>query len=38
MNGRGEVVGMNTAKIKGTEGISFAIPIEDVRRFIEVAR
>lgn len=38
LNGRGEVVGMNTAKIKGTEGISFAIPIEDVRRFIEVAR
>lgn len=38
LNGRGEVVGMNTAKITGTEGISFAIPIEDVRRFIEVAR
>jgi S1-C subfamily serine protease len=38
LNGRGEVVGMNTAKVKGTEGISFAIPIEDVRRFIEVAR
>ena len=38
LNARGEVVGMNTAKIKGTEGISFAIPIEDVRRFVEVAR
>jgi S1-C subfamily serine protease len=38
LNGRGEVVGMNTAKIKGTEGISFAIPIEDVRRFVEIAR
>lgn len=38
LNGRGEVVGINTAKVKGTEGISFAIPIEDVRRFIEVAR
>ncbi len=38
LNGRGEVVGLNTAKVKGTEGISFAIPIEDVRRFVEVAR
>lgn len=37
LNSRGEVVGLNTAKVKGAEGISFAIPIEDVRRFIEVA-
>lgn len=38
LNVRGEVVGLNVAKVRDTEGISFAIPIEDVRRFIEVAR
>ena len=38
LNVRGQVVGLNVAKIRDTEGISFAIPIEDVRRFIEVAR
>jgi len=38
LNVRGEVVGLNVAKVRDAEGISFAIPIEDVRRFIEVAR
>ena len=38
LNLRGEVVGLNVAKVKGAEGLSFAIPIEDVRRFIETAR
>lgn len=34
---RGHVIGINTLKVKDTSGISFAIPIEDVRAFVETA-
>ena len=35
---RGRVVGINTLKIKGTTGLSFAIPVEEVNRFVENTR
>lgn len=37
VNSKGEVIGINTAKIQGTgiEGLSFAIPIDDVKDIIE---
>ncbi len=35
LNQDGLVVGVNTLKIRNTEGINFAIPVEDVRRFLD---
>ena len=34
----GRVVGVNTLKIKETQGLNFAIPVEQVRDFLETAR
>ncbi|MBE9079447.1 trypsin-like peptidase domain-containing protein [Romeria aff. gracilis LEGE 07310] len=35
LNGRGEVIGMNTAIINGAQGLGFAIPIADVERIAD---
>ncbi len=35
LNSRGEVVGINTAKIKSAEGLGFSIPINTVKSIIE---
>lgn len=35
LNSRGEVIGINTAKIKTAEGLGFAIPINTVKPIIE---
>ncbi|MDO5036753.1 MAG: trypsin-like peptidase domain-containing protein [Tissierellia bacterium] len=35
LNGGGQVIGINTAKIQGGEGLGFAIPINTVRPIIE---
>ena len=37
LNQEGVVVGMNTLKIKDAQGLSFAIPVDDVINFIEAA-
>lgn len=35
LNGKGEVIGINTAKINSGEGLGFAIPINEVRPIVE---
>lgn len=35
MNGKGEVIGINTVKVASAEGIGFAIPINQVKPIIE---
>lgn len=35
LNGRGEVIGMNTLKLKSAEGLGFAIPINIVKPIID---
>lgn len=35
LNDRGQVIGINTAKIKGGEGIGFAIPINKAKSIVE---
>lgn len=34
----GHVVGINTSKVKDTQGLSFAIPLEEIMNFLEVHR
>lgn len=35
LNSKGEVIGINTAKIKSAEGLGFSIPINDVKAIVE---
>lgn len=35
LNNKGEVIGINTAKIKSAEGLGFSIPINDVKAIVE---
>ena len=35
LNSKGEVIGINTAKIKSAEGLGFSIPINEVKTIIE---
>jgi len=35
LNGKGEVIGINTAKIKSAEGLGFSIPINDTKAIVE---
>ncbi|MDR7855091.1 trypsin-like peptidase domain-containing protein [Tissierella sp.] len=35
LNSKGEVIGINTAKIKSAEGLGFSIPINEVKAIIE---
>lgn len=35
LNNKGEVIGINTAKIKGGEGLGFAIPINEAKAIVE---
>ena len=38
LNSRGEVIGVITAKLRGSEGLTFAVPSNDVRTIVEGAR
>ncbi len=38
LNARGEVVGVNVLKVKGSEGLNFAIPVEELRTFLDGVR
>ena len=38
LNSRGEVIGVVTGKLRGSEGLSFAVPSNDVRAFIAGAK
>ncbi|MEO0407586.1 MAG: trypsin-like peptidase domain-containing protein, partial [Cyanobacteria bacterium P01_A01_bin.135] len=38
LNDRGEVIGINTAVLEGTQGLSFAVPISAVQPLLEAAR
>ena len=35
LNLRGEVVGVNTMKLSGMDGIAFALPVDDVKRIVK---
>jgi serine protease Do len=38
LNSRGEVIGVITAKLRGSEGLTFAVPSNDIRTIVKGAR